>query len=161
MNTHEQAHARALEAFILGAFPHDEDARTLCVEAFDDQSLTVRLRYHARQLRPGASIAGPALMKLADTAVYLCLVHLDTDQASSVTSSLHIDFLRRPSASDLLAKASILKLGRVLSTVSVAIMDTQHNKLVANVTATYARNPEVRIPDEMLSLLEHISSSRA
>lgn len=142
-----------LQHFIQQAFPHDEDTKHIIVESAEDQTLCLRLSYHERFLRPGQTIAGPTLMKLADTAVYLCLVHQDVEQATSVTSSLHMDFLRRPPASDLIVEATILKLGRLLSTVVVSIFDDEQRKLVAHATATYARNPEVRIPEQIRLLL--------
>ena len=138
------------------AFPQDEDTQHIFVESVGVDELKLRLTYHDRFLRPGQTIAGPTMMKLADTAVYLCLVHRDVEQATSVTSSLNIDFLRRPSASDLVVHAHILKLGRLLSTVAVSIYDDQQNKLVAHATATYARNPEVQIPEAIRTLLTSV-----
>ena len=52
-------------------------------------------------LRPGGTIMGPALMTLADTAMYFALLVAIGPVLDLVTTSLDIHFLRRPIATDV------------------------------------------------------------
>ena len=59
--------------------------------------------------------------------------------ALSVTSSLTIHFLRKPSLEhDLLARASLLRLGRRQSVSEVHLRSGGSDDLVAQATVTYA-----------------------
>ena len=44
------------------------------VEHVDGRGARVRLRHHDGMLRPGATVAGPALMSLADTAMWAAVL---------------------------------------------------------------------------------------
>jgi len=52
---------------------------------------------------------------------------------------LTINFLRKPSISDLIAEASLDKLGRKLGVVSVRLYSQDTHDLVATASVTYAR----------------------
>ena len=58
-----------LEAFYTAHFPQIE-SRRFKIEEIKDSSLRVRLLYDDLNLRPGGTISGPALMALADSAMY-------------------------------------------------------------------------------------------
>ena len=73
------------------------------------------------QSRPGGTVSGPALMSLADCAAWLVIVAQIGPVALSVTTSLHIDFLRRPALVDLIAEGTLLKLGKRLAVADVAL----------------------------------------
>ena len=45
---------------------------------------------------PGGTVSGPALMGLADGAAWLAILAQIGPVALAVTTSLHIDFLRKP-----------------------------------------------------------------
>ena len=62
-------------------------------------------------------------MMLADTVAYVLLLHRDVDAVGAVTANLNMTFLARPSPGDLVAHGRLLKFGRRLSTVHVAIED--------------------------------------
>jgi uncharacterized protein (TIGR00369 family) len=62
-------------------------------------------------LRPGGSIAGPALMGLADVAMWAALLGVNEGRDESLTSQLAISFLRRPRPGPVLAEARIVKQG--------------------------------------------------
>jgi len=59
----------------------------------------------------------------------------------AVTTSLHIDFLRKPDVTDLLAKARLIKLGRRLAVVDVELVSRGSHDLVAKAQVTYSIPP--------------------
>ena len=70
---------------------------------------TVRLRLPVDQThsRPGNTVAGPSLMALADCAAWLVIVAQIGPVALAVTTSLHIDFLRKPALVDVVAVGTL------------------------------------------------------
>ena len=79
------------------------------------------LPFSADNLRPGGTLSGPTLMTMADTAMYFLLLSRLGPVALAVTTSLSINFLRRPPPADLLATARLLKLGSKLAVGEVHI----------------------------------------
>jgi uncharacterized protein (TIGR00369 family) len=135
----------ALMAFMRDHFPSAVDPDTIPpweIEAIGCGRLTTRLRYAERSLRPGGTISGPTMMMLADTAMYLLILSHLGPVALAVTTSLHIDFLRRPAPGDLLAEAELLKLGRKLAVGRVTIRGVDAPEPVAHAAVTYALPPE-------------------
>ena len=57
---------------------------------------------------------------------------------SPVSTSLHIDFLRKPDREDLVADGVVLRLGRSLAVIDVSIRSARAEKLVAKAQVTYA-----------------------
>lgn len=62
--------------------------------------------------RLGGIVAGPMLMGLADLALYAAVVGA-SGNAEAVTASLSINFLRKAPPGGILARATILKTGRL------------------------------------------------
>lgn len=82
-----------------------------------------RYRYTVDEgdIRPGGTVSGPTMMWLADQGTYaLLLAHLG-DAALAVTTSLSIDFLRRPVGPQMVADTELVKLGRSLAVCRVTI----------------------------------------
>ncbi|NNF54835.1 MAG: PaaI family thioesterase [Acidimicrobiales bacterium] len=82
-----------------------------------------RYRYTVgnEDFRPGGTVSGPTMMWLADVGTYaLLLAHLG-DAALAVTTSLSIDFLRRPVGPQMVADTELVKLGRNLAVCRVKI----------------------------------------
>lgn len=74
----------------------------------------LRLPDRSSHQRLGGIIAGPMLMGLADLALYAAVVGA-TGNTQAVTASLSINFLRGAPPGGILAHASILKTGRLVS----------------------------------------------
>lgn len=108
------------------------------VEAMGEGIATMRLPARQDFLRPGGSVAGPAMMALADCAMYGVVLSLRGDAVMAVTSNLTIHFLRAPKPVDLIAEAKLLRLGRRLAVVEVSIRASGDDRPVAHVTGTYA-----------------------
>ena len=104
---------------------------------------TARLRQHVgvSHSRPGGTVSGPALMALADCAAWAVILGRIGPVALSVTTSLHIDFLRKPDLVDLVAEATLLKLGKRLAVADVAIYSDGNDEMVAKAQVTYSIPP--------------------
>lgn len=98
----------------------------------------VRKHFDARSLRPGGTISGATTMALADFAIYAAILASIGWVPLAVTTSLTMNFLRKPAARDLLAEARLLKLGKRLAVGEVGIRSEGADELVAHATSTYA-----------------------
>ena len=101
-----------LQDFLLAAFP--DAPSTIVVEESGDWGVKVRLPVTKVHGRPGGTVSGPALMGLADCAAWLGILAQIGPVALAVTTSLHIDFLRKPALVDIVAEGRVLKLGKTL-----------------------------------------------
>ncbi len=111
----------------------------ILIEHVDSARARLRLPIKSQHLRPGASIAGPIQMTMADTAAWTLIMHnLGFAAAPSVTSNLNISFLSRPEPVDLIADAVLLKLGKRLSVSEVRLFSEGKGEPVAHATVTYA-----------------------
>lgn len=110
------------------------------VRAIDAGKATLVLPYSDRLLRPGGTIAGPFMMMLADVCMYAVVLSLIGEVKLAVTTSLNINFLRRPGECDLIAEGEIIKLGKRLAVVEVSIFSD--SEIVAHVTGTYSIPPQ-------------------
>ncbi len=105
-----------------------------------DRDLVLRMPFRKQLLRAGGTISGPAMMALADTAAYfLTLAQAGPVTASAATANLDIHFLSRPQPVDVIATATLLRLGRRLSVAAVDLRSG--DDLVAHATVTYALPP--------------------
>lgn len=107
-----------------------------------------RVPYREAFIRPGGTVAGPVLMALADFVVWGVVMSLLGPVKLAVTTSLNINFLRRPDPGDIIAKGRILKLGRRLAVGEVYLYTEGRDELVAHVTCTYSIPPIGRAGSE-------------
>lgn len=117
---------------------------SLKVETLGEGSATVTLPFAPSQLRPGGTISGPAMMALADYTMYLAVLSAIGRVELAVTTSLSINFLRKPPPGDIVADCRLLKLGKRLAYGEVWIHspDGHGEEPVAHVTATYSIPPD-------------------
>lgn len=99
----------------------------------------MRLLYRDSMLRPGKVLSGPAMFTASDIAMYaLVLAHIGP-QLMALTSNLNINFLNKAAPGDIIAEARLLKLGRRLAVMEVALFSSAAPELcVAHVTGSYA-----------------------
>ena len=107
------------------------------LEINDGHSL-VKLSPKEEDLRPGNTISGPVMFEIADCAFYAAVLFKDPDPMS-VTVNCSMNFFKRPSVSDLFAKATILKFGQKLVVGEVIIYSGTVQNSVAQAMMTYAR----------------------
>ena len=103
-----------------------------------DDGVTVSLLVKDRHLRPGGTISGPSMFALADVSFYIAVLANIGPKATAVTTNCNIDFMRKPSKSDLTAKARILKLGKSLIVGDVLLYSKGTPNPVARASLTYS-----------------------
>ena len=124
-----------LQAILTESFPGSGVPQ---VESVDGDTVTICQPVTDLHGRPGGTLSGPTMMMLADTAAWMAILAQIGPVLLAVTTSLHIDFLRKPDLTDLMARATILKLGRKLAVVDVALFSRGHSELVAKAQVTYS-----------------------
>ncbi len=63
-------------------------------------------------LRPGNTVSGPAIMGLADVAMWMALLTTTQGRDNSVTSTMNVNFLRPAGPGPLVATARVVKAGK-------------------------------------------------
>ena len=111
------------------------------VDEVRDSGVRLRLPASSAHIRPGGTISGPALMALADAVAWAAVLSQIGPTVSIVSSSLHIDFLHRSAPVDVIADGHVLKLGRSLAVIDVAIRSAEATPLLAKAQVTYALPP--------------------
>lgn len=129
-----------LQSILANSFP---DADIPRIEEVTDESVIVSYAVAGRHERPGGTLAGPVMMSLADTSAWVAIMSQIGPVVLAVTTSLHIDFLRRPRLTDLMARTRMLKLGRRLAVVDVDLYSRGSTELVAKAQVTYSIPPQV------------------
>ncbi|WP_438991829.1 PaaI family thioesterase [Lentibacter sp.] len=131
----------ALQAFLDEVFP--QVAGEFVVERVEEMYSEIRIPITDKHLRPGGTVSGPTMFMLADVAVYATVLAMIGKKALAVTTSCSLDFMRKPAAGkDLLAKCTLLKLGRVLAVGDVLLYSVGEEKPVARSTMTYSIPPK-------------------
>lgn len=94
-------------------------------------------------LRPGGTVSGPVMMGLADVTVYAALLSRIGLVPLAVTTSLNINFLRKPAAhTPIWARATMLKVGRTMGVGEVFVYSEGVEEPVAHSTMTYSIPPK-------------------
>ena len=101
----------------------------------------VRLPFHDRHLRPGGTIAGPAMFGLADCALYIAVLATIGWVPMAVTTNLSINFMSRPQPGDIVGDCRLLKLGKKLAVGEVYIHSAGRDDAVAHAVGTYSIPP--------------------
>lgn len=138
--------AETIEAFLAREFPQIHAAgQVFSVVSVSPGGALMRLATNDSHLRPGGTISGPTLFALADLSAYVTvLAHLGPVPLA-VTTSLNIDFLRKPPPAPLLGRSTLLKLGRRLAVMRIAIEpEDAKGDLLAHAVATYALPSDLR-----------------
>ena len=129
-----------MEAFLVEVFPQVKD--DFAIEALDETGCVMRLKTQEKHLRPGGTVSGPSMFALADVAAYVATMGQIGKVALAVTTNCSLDFMRKPEAGkDLIAKATLLKLGRSLSVTDILIYSEGMDAPVARSTMTYSIPP--------------------
>ncbi len=128
-----------LTAFLDREFPQIHlGGRSYFVDEIGPLTARMRMEYHERHLRPGGTISGPAMMALADLALYAAILAHIGPVALAVTTSLNFNFLRKPEPRALIADCRLLKLGKRLAVGEVSIFSEGSADVVCHATGTYS-----------------------
>ena len=127
-----------LAQFLVREFP-----QTRCtVVSLGELSATLRHEITESELRPGGTVSGPVLMEVADVALYVAVLGTIGIQPLAVTTSLNINFLRKPAADRaIVAECRLLKVGRSLAVGEVSLYSEGLPDPVAHVVGTYSIPP--------------------
>ena len=116
-------------------FPHNQ----CIVEEVGHRSATVSHPIGPAQLRPGNTVSGPALMAVADVALYVAILGTIGLVPLAVTTSFTINFLKKPSsAHPIKGVCRLMKVGRVLVVGEVALYSASNEDMVAHAVGTYS-----------------------
>lgn len=122
-------------AFIAAEFP-----QTKCmVEEVGNGGATVSHQIGHGELRPGGTVSGPVLMSIADVALYVAILGEIGIVPMAVTTSLTINFLRKPAADrSIVGVCKLIKVGRSLVVGEVYLYSEGSSDAVAHVVGTYS-----------------------
>jgi len=124
--------------FLAREFPQSQ----CIVEEVGDRSATVSHPIGPAQLRPGDTVSGPLLMAVADVALYVAILGTIGLVPLAVTTSLTINFLRKPSARNpIVGVCRLMKVGRILVVGEVALYSDRNEEMVAHAVGTYSIPP--------------------
>lgn len=127
-----------IAAFLAEAFP-----QTRCrVREVVPMGCTVVHDIGPGELRPGGTVSGPVMMTVADVALYVAILGEIGIVPLTVTTSLNVNFLRKPSAeAAIVGVCRLLKLGKRLAVGEVTLYSEGQDDPVAHAVGTYAIPP--------------------
>jgi len=144
-----RATTEQVAAFIASEFP-----QTRClVRRVGEGEAVVAHPVGVDELRPGGTVSGPVMMAVADVALYAAILGAIGIVPLAVTTSLTINFLRRPTADrDIVATCKLLKLGRSLAVGEVCLRSEGQDEPVAHAVGTYSIPPDTARPTDATTL---------
>jgi acyl-coenzyme A thioesterase PaaI-like protein len=129
------ANKKDIVEFLAREFPQSK----CVVEEVGNRSATVSHSVGPDQLRPGETVSGPLLMTVADVALYVAILATIGIVPLAVTTSLTINFLRKPSAHrPIVGICQLIKVGRTLVVGEVALYSDPNEEMVAKAVGTYS-----------------------
>lgn len=129
--------AQEMMDYLTEVFPQVKD--DFAIESMDGKTTVMRLMTAERHLRPGGTVSGPSMFALADVSAYVATMSTIGKEALAVTTGCSMDFMRKPeSGRDLLAHATLLKIGKSLSVTDILIYSEGKDDPVARATMTYS-----------------------
>ena len=118
------------------------------VEEVGNRSATVMHHVDIDHLRPGDTVSGPLLMAVADVAIYVAILGTIGIVPLAVTTSLTINFLRKPAAGKpIVGVCQLMKVGRTLVVGEVSLYSHGNEEMVAHAVGTYSIPPKAPIPE--------------
>jgi len=112
------------------------------VDTVGNLGATITYAVGANDLRPGGTVAGTVLMAVADIALYVAILGEIGIVPLTVTTSLNINFLRKPASNkDIVGVCKLIKVGRALAVGEVSLYSAGSDALVAHAVGTYSIPP--------------------
>lgn len=124
----------------VATFMAKEFPQSKCVvEAVGNGCATVSHYIGPDELRPGGTVSGPVLMGVADVALYVAILGEIGIVPLAVTTSLTINFMRKPSSeARIIGECRLMKVGRSLAVGEVSLFSEGSSDPVAHVVGTYS-----------------------
>jgi uncharacterized protein (TIGR00369 family) len=98
----------------------------------------LRMPFSERLCRNGGIISGQALMAFADTAMVIANLAANRGYRPMTTVDQTTHFMRAATASDVLADARVVRMGRTMSFGRITLSSAGDNKPVAMVSSAFA-----------------------
>jgi len=134
--------AKELTRLLSAEFPQVWSKESgLAIEEVWSGGCRLRQTFREQSLRPGATISGATIMALGDYAVYVAVLATIGWEPLAVTTSLNVNFLRKPGHNDLLADCDLIKVGKRLVVGEVMIREAGEEEPIAHLTSTYSVPP--------------------
>lgn len=127
----------ALSAYLEKVFP-EASSFGMTIDSLDADEIIVSMTVSSEHLRPGGTVSGPTMFALADYAAYMIILAHIGEVALAVTTSLNINFIRKPDPVGLRAVCRLIKLGKRLAVCEIHVHSGKNNIVVAQATATYS-----------------------
>lgn len=109
------------------------------VEEVSSGSATVVHEVGTAHLRPGNTVSGPLLMTVADVALYVAILGTIGIVPLTVTTSLTINFLRKPAPDKpITGICKLIKVGKTLAVGEVSLYSDRNAAMVAHAVGTYS-----------------------
>jgi uncharacterized protein (TIGR00369 family) len=129
--------------FLVQQFPQNR----CVIDAVGDGAAIVTHHVDHDHLRPGGTVSGPLLMTVADIAIYIAILGTIGIVPLAVTTSLTINFLRKPIADKaIVGNCKLIKVGRSLIVGEVSLHSIGSDAMVAHAVGTYSVPYETGIP---------------
>ena len=136
MSAFDHATATSCLERMFAPWVRDLDLR---IEAITADGIDLRMRFSERLCREGGVICGQAMMSLADTAMPLAISTVAGEFLPMTTVDQTMHFLRPAAATDLVAEARVIRLGRTMAYGSVVIRPAEGDtRPVAMAQTAYA-----------------------
>ena len=129
---------QTLQAALPAYFAPWVQALGLQVDAFDSQSVTLRLPQNTQLSRIGGMLCGQAMMAAADSAMVLALINHFGEFRPCTTVQMSSSFLKPLSGQDALIQARVIRAGKSLAFGEIDILGADDGKSVSRFTTTYA-----------------------
>lgn len=124
-----------IAAFIAAEFPQSKCK----VHAVGNRGSTIVHEVGPAELRPGGTVSGPVLMSVADVALYVAILGEIGIVPLTVTTSLSINFMRKPPAThSIVGVCKLMKLGKTLAVGEVSLYSAGGDEPVAHAVGTYS-----------------------
>lgn len=132
----------AMEAFLRREYPHAgfNDGRLVLAD-YARGHCRVRLPLDERNIRPGPSVSGPAIMWLGDVSAWIALLSVIGPVPLAVTANLTVSFLRPAGLAELVCDCRTLRVGRRLAVMLAEVARASDGAAAAHMTITYAIPP--------------------
>lgn len=129
----------AMEAFLRREYPHAgfNDGRLVLAD-YARGHCRVRLPLDERNIRPGPSVSGPAIMWLGDVSAWIALLSVIGPVPLAVTANLTVSFLRPAGLAELVCDCRTLRVGRRLAVMLAEVARASDGAAAAHMTITYA-----------------------
>ena len=127
-----------LQGALPGYFAPWVQALGLQVDAFDADSVTLRLPQNDQLSRVGNMLCGQAMMAAADTAMVLALINQFGAFRPCTTVQMNTSFLKPLSGQDALVQARVVRAGKSLAFGEIDIRGAEDGKSACRATTTYA-----------------------